>query len=82
MKKQLLKDSIDLLREVREELTCDEKNGVHERLDGVIDQLEEQLKSGRRGITPSEILIHLGDIVAIISNITTLASRILEIFPD
>lgn len=82
MKKQLLKDYLDLLREVKDELTCDEKNGVHDRLNGVINQLEEQLESGKNRITPSEILIHLGDIVSVISNISSLASSIWDNFPD
>lgn len=82
MKKQFLKDSIDLLREVKEELTCDEKNGVREQLDRVINQLEEQLQSGKIWITPSEILIYLGDFVKIFSNISSLASSIWDNFPD
>ena len=73
---QLLKNSIEIIKQVREELRNDIDNSKREKLDQVIEDLE---RCDAQKITTDQLLIFLGKVVEKLPSIERMF-EILEMF--
>ena len=82
MKEKLFRESLKLLKEVKRDLSRDAQDCAVQRIDEVIDRMEQALDDGSyKSIPPTELLSHLSQILPAIGRIAGLIDTILKMIP-